>query len=141
MNGFEDLTINDVDIGPIYQNVPLLGVYTQARLLLPRLRHVADKNPDAIAIVFEESHLTYGELNQQANQLAHYLIEERGVTPDTLVGLCVERSLEMVVGIMGILKAGGAYVPIDPSYPAARLAHILARRRPSRPVGCRTQKN
>ena len=82
-------------------------------------------NPDAVAVVFEESQLTYGELNAQANQLAHYLIKERGITPDTLVGLCVARSLDMIVGIMAILKAGGAYVPLDPDYPAARLAYML----------------
>ncbi len=83
------------------------------------------ENPEAIAVVFEETQLTYGELNSKANQLAHYLIKERQVTPDTLVGICVERSLDMIVGIMGILKAGGAYVPLDPSYPAARLAYML----------------
>jgi amino acid adenylation domain-containing protein len=83
------------------------------------------ENPDAIAVVFEEGQLTYGELNAKANQLAHYLIEERQVTPDTLVGICVERSLDMVIGIMGILKAGGAYVPLDPAYPQARLQYML----------------
>ncbi|NQY63442.1 MAG: amino acid adenylation domain-containing protein [Alteromonadaceae bacterium] len=83
------------------------------------------ENPEAIAVVFEGSQLTYGELNAKANQLAHYLIQERGVTPDTLVGLCVERSLDVIVGIMGILKAGGAYVPLDPSYPTARLEYML----------------
>ncbi|WDE09224.1 amino acid adenylation domain-containing protein [Thalassomonas viridans] len=83
------------------------------------------ETPDAVAVEFEENRLTYGELNAKANQLARYLIEERGVTPDTLVGICVERSLEMIVGILGILKAGGAYVPLDPSYPAARLAYML----------------
>ena len=82
-------------------------------------------SPDAVAVVFEGEQLTYGELNQQANQLACYLIEERQVTPDTLVGICVERSLEMIVGIMGILKAGGAYVPLDPDYPEARLTYML----------------
>ena len=60
--------------------------------------------------------ITYKELNERANQLAHYL-QKKGVGYDTLVGLCVERSLEMIVGILGILKAGGAYVPLDPTYP------------------------
>ncbi|NQY63440.1 MAG: amino acid adenylation domain-containing protein, partial [Alteromonadaceae bacterium] len=83
-------------------------------------------NPDAVAVVFEDKQLTYGELNAKANQLARYLIEERQVTPDTLVGICIERSLEMIVGIMAILKAGGAYVPLDPSYPKARLEYMLA---------------
>ena len=65
------------------------------------------------------------ELNRRANQLAHYL-REQGVGPDTLVGLCVERSLEMVVGMLGILKAGGAYVPLDPGYPAERLEYMVS---------------
>lgn len=85
----------------------------------------AQDNPEAIAVVFEGTQLTYGELNAKANQLAHYLIQEKGVKPETLVGLCIERSLDMIVGIMGVLKAGGAYVPLDPSYPAARLEYML----------------
>ncbi|MCF2860486.1 amino acid adenylation domain-containing protein, partial [Pseudoalteromonas sp. SMS1] len=82
-------------------------------------------NPQAIAVVADGNRLTYAELNQRANQLARYLIEERDVTPDTLVGICVERSLDMIVGIMGILKAGGAYVPLDPEYPGSRLSYML----------------
>ena len=84
-----------------------------------------ENNPDAIAVIFEETQLSYGELNQKANQLAHYLINEKQVKPDTLVGICVERSLEMVIGILAILKAGGAYVPLDPEYPEARLKYML----------------
>ena len=80
--------------------------------------------PDAIALVFEEQQLTYKELNQRANQLAHHL-RNVGVGADVLVGICVERSLEMIVGILGILKAGGAYVPLDPAYPQERLAFML----------------
>ncbi|MGF1602640.1 MAG: amino acid adenylation domain-containing protein [Thermosynechococcaceae cyanobacterium] len=82
------------------------------------------RTPDAIAIVFAEQQLTYEALNQRANQLAVRL-QSRGVGPDVLVGLCVERSLDMVVGLFGILKAGGAYVPLDPSYPEARLELVL----------------
>src|SRR5690606_4147299 len=85
----------------------------------------AAQHPDAIAVVFEQQQLTYRELNQQANQLAHYLIQEKQVKPDTLVGICVERSLEMAIGILAILKAGGAYVPLDPTLPELRLADIL----------------
>jgi len=85
----------------------------------------AELHPNNIAVVFEESELTYQVLNEQANQLAAYLKAERGITPDTLVGLCVERSLDMVVGILAILKAGGAYVPLDPDYPQARLAYMV----------------
>ena len=83
------------------------------------------QTPDAVAVVFEEEQLTYQELNAKANQLAHYL-QSLGVKPDVLVGICVERSLEMVVGLLGILKAGGAYVPLDPAYPAERLAFMLS---------------
>jgi len=84
----------------------------------------AARTPDAIAVVYEDDQLTYAELDQRANQLAHYL-RRRGVGPDVLVGLCVERSVEMVVALLGILKAGGAYVPLDPAYPAERLAFML----------------
>ena len=85
-----------------------------------------EKTPDAIAVVFADQRLTYRELNQRANQLAHYL-RKLGVGPEVLVGVCVERSMEMIVGILGILKAGGAYVPLDPSYPDERLAFMLGR--------------
>jgi surfactin family lipopeptide synthetase A len=84
----------------------------------------ADRTPDSTAVVFEDQHLTYQELNQKSNQLAHYL-RKLGVGPETLVGICVERSLEMIVGLLGILKAGGAYVPLDPSYPRERLTFML----------------
>jgi len=84
----------------------------------------AERTPDAVAVVFEESHLTYRKLNTRANQLAHHL-KGLGVKPEVLVGICVERSIEMIVGILGILKAGGAYVPLDPSYPQKRLAFMM----------------
>ena len=82
------------------------------------------RTPDAVAVVYEGHQLTYQELNEQANHLAHCL-QDMEVGPEVLVGLCVERSLEMVVGLLGILKAGGAYVPLDPSYPRERLAFML----------------
>ncbi|MGL4623043.1 MAG: amino acid adenylation domain-containing protein [Chroococcidiopsis sp.] len=82
------------------------------------------KTPDAVAVVFEDKQLTYRELNERANQLAHYL-QTLGVKPEVLVGICVDRSLEMIVGLLGILKAGGAYVPLDPSYPQERLSFII----------------
>jgi amino acid adenylation domain-containing protein len=82
------------------------------------------QTPEAVAVVFEDTQLTYRELNQRANQLAHHL-QQLGVGPEILVGLCIERSLEMLVGILGILKAGGAYVPLDPAYPQDRLAFML----------------
>jgi amino acid adenylation domain-containing protein len=85
----------------------------------------AARTPHAAAIVFGGEQLTYAELNARANQLAHHLISQ-GVGPDVLVALCVERSLEMLVGMLAILKAGAAYVPLDPAYPADRLRYMLA---------------
>ncbi|WDD36885.1 amino acid adenylation domain-containing protein (plasmid) [Nostoc sp. UHCC 0926] len=82
------------------------------------------RTPDAIAVVFEDQQLTYQQLNTRANQLAHYL-KSLGVGADVLVGICVERSIEMVVGLLGILKAGGAYLPLDPEYPIERLRFML----------------
>ena len=84
----------------------------------------AGRTPDQVALVFEQQSLTYGELNRRANQLAHHL-RSLGVGPDVLVGLLVERSLEMIVGLLGILKAGGAYVPIDTTFPQDRIAFML----------------
>src|SRR5262249_54022830 len=83
------------------------------------------KTPNATAVVFEDQRLTYGELDAHANQLAHHL-RSLGVGPEVVVGLCLERSLEMLIGLIGILKAGGAYLPLDPDYPPERLAFMLA---------------
>jgi len=83
-----------------------------------------DKTPDAVAVVFEGQQLTYRELNNKANQLAHHL-QTIGVKPEELVSIYIERSYEMIIGLLGILKAGGAYLPLDPAYPAARLAFML----------------
>src|SRR3569832_2238691 len=83
-----------------------------------------EQTPDAVAVVFEDQQLTYQQLNRRANQLAHHL-RSLGVGADVLVGICVERSLEMGVGVLGILLAGGAYVPLDPAYPAERLTFML----------------
>ncbi|HEY6119655.1 MAG TPA: amino acid adenylation domain-containing protein, partial [Pyrinomonadaceae bacterium] len=85
----------------------------------------ASRTPDSVAVVCEGRELTYHELNRRANQLAHTL-KKRGVGPETPVGICVERSVEMLVGVLGILKAGGAYVPLDPAYPSDRLLFMLA---------------
>lgn len=84
----------------------------------------ARSNPDAIALSFEDQNITYAQLNRQANQLAHYLIA-RGIQPENLVGLSVERSLLMVLGVLAILKAGAAYVPLDPDYPTSRIQFML----------------
>jgi len=83
-----------------------------------------EKTPEAVAVTFAEQQLTYAQLNQRANQLAWHL-QRLGIQPETLVGVCMERSLEMVIALWGVLKAGGAYLPLDPSYPSARLAFML----------------
>src|SRR6185369_1513142 len=84
-----------------------------------------ERSPEAEAVLYKEERISYRELNERANRLAHYL-QTLGVGPEVLVGLCVERSVEMVVGLLGILKAGGAYVPLDPQYPSERLAFMMA---------------
>jgi surfactin family lipopeptide synthetase A len=84
-----------------------------------------DRSPDAIAVVFEDSQLSYRELNERANQLAWYL-RQQGVGPDVPVGICLDRGWEMVVGLLGILKAGGAYVPLDSRLPESRLTFMLS---------------
>ena len=85
----------------------------------------ATRTPDAVAVTCEQGQLTYAELDRRANQLARHL-QERGVGPEVLVGICLERSVEMVVGLLGVLKAGGAYLPLDQSHPAERLGFMLA---------------
>jgi amino acid adenylation domain-containing protein len=98
--------------------------YPRDRCVHELFERQAELTPDAVALKFEERRVTYRELNRRSNQLAHYL-RTLGVGPEVLVGLCVERSPDMVVGILGILKAGGAYVPLDPAYPMERLAFML----------------
>ena len=89
-----------------------------------------ERSPEAIALVFEESTLSYAELNAQANRLAHLLIG-RGIGPETLVAIALPRSSEMVVTLLAILKAGAAYLPLDPEYPAERLAYMLQDAQPA----------
>jgi amino acid adenylation domain-containing protein/non-ribosomal peptide synthase protein (TIGR01720 family) len=103
---------------------PVSGL-TYSQTILDLFQAQVEKTPDHIAVVFEEEALSYGELNIKANQLAHYL-QMLGVGAETLVGICIQRSLEMVIGLMGILKAGGAYVPLDPDYPLSRLRFMVA---------------
>ncbi|MEO8379795.1 MAG: amino acid adenylation domain-containing protein, partial [Acidobacteriota bacterium] len=98
--------------------------YPQDKLIHELFEQQAAAQPDAVAVVFEEQSLSYHELNARANQLAHALIA-LGVRPDDRVAVCVERRLEMVVGLLGILKAGGAYLPLDPAYPNERLQYLL----------------
>jgi aspartate racemase len=109
----------------------VLVKWNQTRVDYPKaacLHHLfevqVERTPEAVSVVFENEQLTYCELNHRSNQLAHYL-QKLGVKPDVLVGICLERSLEMVVGLLGVLKAGGAYVPLDPEYPKERLAFMI----------------
>jgi amino acid adenylation domain-containing protein len=99
--------------------------YPQDKLIHELFEEQAARTPQAIAVVFEGEELSYIELNARANQLAHTL-REWGIVPEARVAICVERSLAMVIGLLGILKAGGAYVPLDPVYPQERLAWMLA---------------
>lgn len=127
------------DPGRRVSDLPLLGkaerhqllvewndtkVYYQAVCLHELIEEQVRRTPDNVAVVFEDEELTYRELNVQANQVANYL-QKAGVGPEVLVGICVERSLEMVAGLLGILKAGGTYVPLDPGYPQDRLAFMV----------------
>lgn len=110
----------------------LLVEWNATQTTYPREATIAERfeaqmaaTPDAVALVFGEDTLTYDELNTRAHQLAHYLRQQYGVGPEVRVGLCMERSLEMVVGLLGILKAGGSYVPLDPNAPLERLAFMF----------------
>ena len=98
--------------------------YPQGKCIHQLFEEQVKKTPENIAVIFENKQLTYKQLNEKANQLAHYL-QKLGVKPETLVGICVERSPLMIVGLLAILKAGGAYVPLDPNYPHERLKFIL----------------
>ena len=109
----------------------LLVEWNQTEVNCPRDKCVhqlfedqVERTPDAIAVMFEDQCLTYRELNNRSNQIAHHL-RTLGVGPEVLVGLCVERSLSMIVALLGILKAGGAYVPLDPAYPKDRICFVL----------------
>ena len=98
--------------------------YPTNELMHEMVEAQAGRTPERIAVVHEQRQLTYGELNARANRLAHYL-RTLGVKPDARVAICVERGLDMVVGLLAVLKAGGAYVPLDPGYPAERLIYML----------------
>ncbi len=115
---------------PQDERAQLLGAEVAASLTEPTCIHGlfeehAQVRPDAVALTLGDASLSYAELNRRANRLAHHLIA-MGVCPDARVAICIERSLDMVVGLLAILKAGGAYVPLDPAYPAERLAFMLA---------------
>src|SRR6516225_4143154 len=125
-----DLPIGRLDILTPAERATILGRWNDTAHALPGatlpelFAAQVVRTPDAVAVVFEEQRLTYAQLDARANQLAHHL-QGLGVGPESVVGLCVERSLEMVVGLLGILKAGGAYLPLDPDYPGERLAFMF----------------
>ena len=109
----------------------LLETFNHTEVAYPRDKTVVDlfseqvaRTPDNLAVVFEEERLTYRELDKKSSQLAHCLLSQ-GVKKEDLVAICIERSLEMIIGILGIIKSGGAYVPLDPAYPKQRLAYML----------------
>ncbi len=99
--------------------------YTDTFLLHAGFEQQVEQTPDAIALLYEDQTLTYAALNDRANQFAQHL-RQQGVTTDVLVGVYVERSPEMIIGVLAILKAGGAYVPLDPTYPSERIADMIA---------------
>ena len=123
--------VSELSITTVSEWRQLVYTWNQTQVNYPKMRCLhqlfeitANRSPHAIALILDEEHLTYADLNRRANQLAHYL-RRQGVGPEVLVGLAVERSLEMVVGVLAILKAGGGYVPLDPDYPPARLEFML----------------
>src|SRR5215212_2002302 len=101
-----------------------VALAAQTQTIHERFEQQAAATPDAVAVSFEGERLTYRELKARANRLAHHL-RSRGVGPETCVGILVERSLEMIVNILGVLKAGGCYLPLDPAYPRERLSFML----------------
>ncbi len=103
--------------------------YPKDRLLHELIERQVESTPDAVAVVFEGRQLTFRQLDDRANALGRHL-RNMGVGPNVLVGVCVERSAEMLIGLLGILKSGGAYVPLDPAFPSARLAFMLENSRP-----------
>lgn len=141
LSHYETLLLGMVDNAdqPV-SRLPLLNAASRQQMLIDWNRTAADyphnvcvhqlfeaqarKTPDAVAAVFESERLTYRELDRKSNQLANYL-RNNGVRPGVMVGIFVERSLDMIVALLGVLKAGGAYVPMDPTYPAERISFVL----------------
>jgi amino acid adenylation domain-containing protein len=127
-----DRAVGAIDVLPAAERRRVLEEWNATGAAYPRESCVhelfeaqVERTPGAVAVVFGDAALSYAELDARADRLAHGL-RERGVGPDARVGICVERSLEMVVGVLAVLKAGGAYVPLDPQYPADRLSYMLA---------------
>lgn len=129
--GRSDRHLSEIDFLTDGERHRLLVEWNDTRTDYPRdrcIHHLFDErtrqSPDSVALVFEEQQLTYGELNRRANRLAHYLLKQ-GVGHDVRVGVCLERSLEIIVALLGVLKTGAAYVPLDPAYPSDRLGFML----------------
>ncbi|WP_010503429.1 non-ribosomal peptide synthetase, partial [Paenibacillus elgii] len=125
------ICVNDLELVTAAEKAQIVEAFNDTAADYPRDKTIhqlfeeqVERTPNQVAVVYEESQLTYRELNEKANRLARTLRAE-GVQPDQPVGIMVERSLEMIVGIFGILKAGGAYVPIDPEYPGERIGYML----------------
>jgi amino acid adenylation domain-containing protein len=121
----------EIDIVSEYEKNKLLEEFNDTKTSYPKDKTIkelfeeqVEKTPNNIAVVYEDKQLTYKELNERANSLARVL-RDKGVKEETIIGIMVERSLEMIVGMMGILKAGGAYLPIDPEYPEDRIKYML----------------
>jgi non-ribosomal peptide synthetase component F len=126
-----DIPMSNLEVIPAQERQRLLQTWSETQQEYPEhlcIHHLFEQQvectPEATAVVYMDQSLTYGELNTRANRLAHHLIRS-GVQPDDLVAICVDRSVEMIVGILAILKAGGAYVPLDPAYASERLRDIL----------------
>jgi amino acid adenylation domain-containing protein len=139
-----DVRISELELMGSEERLRLLYEWNDTAVEYPRgqcihelFEEQVSKTPDAVAAVYEGESLSYGELNRQANQLGHYL-RELGVKPDARVGICLERSLAMMVALLGVLKAGGAYVPLDPNYPPERLSFMLE---DSAPLALLTQRS
>jgi amino acid adenylation domain-containing protein len=113
----------------LYGGKDTAAEYARKECLHELFEEQVRRAPEAVAVVCEKQSLTYRELNEQANRLAHYLIEN-GIGPEDVVGICVKRSLEMIISLVGILKAGAAYLPLDPEYPTERLAFIVENAKP-----------
>ncbi|HEX2093968.1 MAG TPA: amino acid adenylation domain-containing protein, partial [Longimicrobiaceae bacterium] len=135
-------SVGSIDVLPEAERRQVVEAWNATEAAYPRdlcvhelFERQVERTPDAVAVVFEGERVSYAELNRRANRLAHHL-RMKGVGPDARVAVCVERSLEMVVALLGVLKAGGAYVPLDPEYPYERLTYML---RDSAPVALLTQ--
>ncbi|WP_342551890.1 non-ribosomal peptide synthase/polyketide synthase [Paenibacillus sp. FSL R7-0652] len=124
------IKLSDINIVPNEEKAQIAGfnateaAYPKEKTIHQLFEEQVERTPENIAVVYKGEELTYRELNERANQLARNL-RARGVGPESIVGLMVERSLEMIVGIMGVLKAGGAYLPLDPTYPQERITYML----------------